>query len=223
MASVNLNNAVNRDYYKVMLVGSNGRGKTYSFRNMPENNTGFINIENKPLPFRNKFQFHARPQNVASIFKALEDYANNPLIEVIVIDSFSAFCELLLAQARREKKGFDIWNLYNEEIGRFFTEIKKIKKEVFITGHYEILNMEGEAEKRVYVKGKEWEGKIEKEFTLVMYADLKSLDNGKFDYTYKLRGEGMSAKCPPDIFGEDVNVIKNDCYEIYKAILGFVS
>ena len=220
---MNLNNAVNRDYYKVMLVGSNGRGKTYSFRNMPEGTTGFINIEDKPLPFKNKFSFHARPVNIASIFKALEDYASNPSVEVIVIDSFSAFCELLLAQARREKKGFDIWNLYNEEIGRFFTLIKKIKKEVFITAHYEILQMEGEPEKRVHVKGKEWEGKIEKEFTIVMYAENKALDNGKFDYFYKLRGEAMSAKCPPDIFGEDVSVIKNDCYEIYQKILEFVS
>lgn len=219
-----MSNNVNagRDFHKVMLVGAAGRGKTYSFRNMDEQVTGFLNIEDKPLPFKKRFQFHARPVNVASVFKALEDYALNPLIEVIVIDSFSAFCELLLAQARKEKKGFDIWNLYNEEIGRFLTLIKRIKKEVFVTAHYEMLNIEGDAEKRIKVKGKEWEGLIEKEFTVVLYAD-NTVSDDKFDYFFRLRGEGISAKCPPDIFGENVTKVKNDCYQIYKAILEFVS
>lgn len=220
--SNNLNVSTNRDYYKVLIIGAAGKGKTYSFRNMEETTTGFINIENKPLPFKAKFNFHARPVNVASVYKALEDYANNPLVDVIVIDSFSAFVELLLAQCRRDKKGFDVWNLYNEEIGRFLTEIKKIRKEVFITAHYEILNIEGSPEKRVKVKGKEWEGLVEREFALVMYADAKYIDE-KPVYSFKLDGEGLSAKFPPDIFGEDIRVISNDCKMVFNKILDFVS
>lgn len=216
------NTNLTRDYYKVLITGAPGKGKTYSFRNLPPTTTGFINVENKPLPFRNQFQFHARPGNVASVFKALEDFADNPQIEVIAIDSFSAFTELLLAQCRQSKKGFDIWNLYNEEIGRFFTLMKKIRKEVFITGHYEIINIEGDLEKRVAVKGKEWEGKIEKEFTIVLYSENKLMDTGKFKYQFKLAGESLSAKCPPDIFGEDVLVIDNDCKMVYSKILDFV-
>lgn len=211
----------NRDYYKILLTGSAGRGKTYSFRNMNPSTTGFINIENKPLPFKASFDFHARPVNVASVFKAIQDYAENPLIEVIVVDSFSAFVDLLLAQCRREKKNFEVWNLYNEEIGRFLTEIKKIKKEVFITAHYEILNIEGDSEKRVKVKGKEWEGLVEKEFTIVLYSDVKYVDE-KPNYIFRLNGEGISAKCPPDIFGGNTNVISNDCSIVFSKILDFV-
>lgn len=222
MSVLNVNVNVNRDYYKVMLAGASGKGKTYSFRNMPDTTTGFINIENKPLPFRKKFTFHARPINVASVFKAIEEYANNPQIEVIVIDSFSAYLELLLAQCRREKKNFEVWNLYNEEIGRFFTELKKIKKEVFITGHYEILNIEGAPEKRVKVKGKEWEGLIEKEFTLILYADAKYVDE-RPQYLFRLDGEGLNAKCPPEIFGEEVRVIPNDCKLVLDKILEMVN
>lgn len=213
---------VNRDYHKVMIVGSSGMGKTFSFRDLPETTTGFINVENKPLPFRKKFKYHAKPQNPPSVLKALMDYANNPEIELIVIDSFSAYIEMLLALCRKDKKGFDVWNLYNEEIGRLFGEIKKINKEVFITAHYEMLNIEGNLEKRVKVKGKEWEGLIEKEFTVVLYSENKYLDNDKYEYCFRLRGEGLSAKCPPELFG-DVNKVPNDCKYVYDKIIEFVS
>ena len=47
-----------RDYYKVLLVSQSGKGKTYSFRNMNPDTTGFVNVENKPLPFKNNFKFN---------------------------------------------------------------------------------------------------------------------------------------------------------------------
>jgi hypothetical protein len=133
-------------------------GKTYSFRNLNETTTGFINVEDQGLPFKKKFKYHAKPVNAPSAIKALEDYANNPEIELIVFDSFSAYVDLLLSLSRKDKKNFDVWNMYNDEIGKFFTLLKRIKKEVIITAHYEILNIEGDQTKRVKVKGKEWEG-----------------------------------------------------------------
>lgn len=213
---------VNRDYHKVLIVGASGMGKTYSFRNLNETTTGFINVEDKPIPFKKKFSYHAKPQNAPSVIAALEAFAKNAEIELIVLDSFSAYVELLLSLCRKDKKNFDVWNMYNDEIGKFFKLLKSIKKEVIITSHYEILNIEGEAAKRVKVKGKEWEGLIEKEFTVVLYAENKYLDNDKFEYYFRLRGENLSAKCPPDIFG-DVSKIPNDCEFVYKKILEFVS
>jgi len=210
-----------REYYKIAIVGTPGSGKTYGARTLDPNSTGFINIENKPLPFKNNFKYHARPQNSASVLAALQDYSNNPDITLIVIDSFSAFVEMLLAEARTSKRGFDVWNLYNEEIGKFLKLIKLAKKEVIITAHDETLNIEGAPEKRVKVKGKEWEGLIEKEFTIVLYTEKKFVEK-KPQYNLLLVGEGMSAKCPPDIFGEDVMKIPNDYKEIHKAIINFV-
>ena len=56
---------------------------------------------------------------------------------------------------RKTKKGFDIWSGYNEEIARFNEYVKKINKEMFVTAHYEILNVEGAPEKRVKVSAKQ--------------------------------------------------------------------
>ena len=148
-----------RDYYKALLIGASGSGKTYSFRNMDPETTGFINVEDKPLPFKNKFKYHKRATTLKEVAETLKSYSENPEIKVIVFDSFSAYIDLLLAYCRDSFKNFDIWNNYNEEVGKLLRFIKAIKKEVFMTAHYEILGIEGAQEKRVKIKGKEWEGK----------------------------------------------------------------
>ena len=212
-----------RDYYHVLLVGGSGKGKTFSARNLNPKTTGFINVENKPLPFKNKFENHIRVGNITEAIDALKLYSENPEIDAIFFDSFSAYVDMLLAQARGTKRGFDIWNFYNEEIGKLFTFIKSIKKEVFVTAHYEWLQDEGGAkERRTKVKGKEWEGMVEKDFTIVLYADSK-FDGKKPSYTFNTVMEKSSAKCPPDIFGAEVYSINNDCKEVFDAIQAFVN
>lgn len=94
-----------RDYYKVALVGSAGNGKTYSFRNMSPETTGFINVENKPLPFKNNFKYHKRITKYTEVLDTIVEYSKIPEIECIVIDSFSAYLDLVLEVARTTKKG----------------------------------------------------------------------------------------------------------------------
>ncbi len=212
-----------RDYYKVLLVGSSGKGKTYSARNLDPIKTGFVNIEDKPLPFKNNFKYHKRVTTYLDALNAIAEFAREPEVEVIFIDSFSAYADLVLAEARRTKKGFDIWSMYNEEIGRFNQLVKKVQKEVVVTAHYEILAVEGASEKRVKVKAKEWEGQIEKDYTIVLYADNKYDEDSRPKYTLHLVGEGLSAKCPPDIFGEDVLQVPNDMKEVINKIVEFSS
>lgn len=219
---VNKNSVMLRDYYKVLLVGPSGKGKTYSFRNMNPNTTGFINVENKPLPFKNQFKYHKRANSTQEVLDTIYEYAKNLEITAIVVDSFSAYMDLVLTEARQTKKGFDVWNMYAEYISKFNSYIKRCEKEVYITAHYEILGVEGSMEKRVKVKGKEFEGQVEKDYTIVLYADSKMTDKGKFDYYYLLAGEGLSAKCPPAIFGEDVVKIQNDVKFIDDKIKEFV-
>jgi hypothetical protein len=211
-----------RDYYKVLLVGQSGKGKTYSFRNCDPLTTGFINVENKPLPFKNNFKFHKRINTFNEVLDTMKEYATNPAIKIICIDSFSAYMDLVLAEARKTKKGFDIWNMYNEEIAKFAQYVKKCDKEVYVTAHYEILGIEGNQEKRVKVKGKEAEGQVEKDYTIVLYADNKFNEKGVPEYYFNLAQEGTSAKCPPDIFGATIFKVDNDIQMINNKIEEFV-
>lgn len=211
----------NRDIFKILFVSQSGKGKTYSFRNLNEETTGFINAENKPLPFKARYKYHAKPQKFPGALQALKDYIENPEIDVIVIDSLSAIMDMLLEECRANFRGFDIWSTYNQRISEYLKLIKAANKEIFVTAHYETLNLEGDQEKRVKVKGKEWEGVIEKEFTMVLYADAKFKDENRAEYFFRLAGEGISAKCPPGIFPESSNRIPNDAQYVLDQIREF--
>lgn len=197
--------------YQFMIVGSPGKGKTYSFRNMDIKTCGFINMESKPLPFINKFEHYYVPTNWQDAYNKLIEYAKDPNITEVVFDSFSAYMDSVLKTARETKKNFDVWNLYNEEIGKLMYIVKKYPKDIFLTSHYEwVQSEEGAVEKRIKVHGKQWEGMIEKDFTIVNYADVKMKD-GKKEYILRLNTDMKdSAKTPP-IFVQDSETIPNDC------------
>lgn len=212
-----------KDYYKALLVATSGKGKTHSFRNMNPETTGFINVENKPLPFKNKFKFQCKPTTSVEVLEKIREYAVNPVITAICVDSFSAYLDLLINEARTTKKGFDIWNMYNEGIATFNKYIKSCQKEVYVTAHYEIIGIEGNQEKRVKTKAKEWEGMVEKDYTIVLYADNALDEKGKFNYFFNLAQENTSAKCPPDIFGAEVLKIPNDVKFVDDKIKEFTN
>jgi hypothetical protein len=212
---------MSRDYYKVLLVSQSGKGKTYSARNLDKETTGFINVENKPLPFRGNFKYHTRCTTYQEAWNALIEYAKNPDIKVIFFDSLSAYVDLVLFEARKTKKNFEIWNLYNDEIGKVLNMIKRVPKEVYVTAHYEILTPEGDPEKRVKVKGKEWEGVVEKEFTVVLYADRKLNEKKETEAWFNGALEGSSAKCPPDLIKAGYK-FDNDCAYIQECIEEYV-
>lgn len=197
--------------YQVALVGMPGKGKTMAFRNLNPEVTGFINAENKPLPFINKFKHYEAPNNWKETYQTLVKYAKDPTIEVVVLDSFSAYVDSLLKTARETKRGFDIWNYYNEEIGKLLFLIQKFPKHIIVSAHYEwVETEEGAVERRIMVKGKEWKGMIESKFTIVHFADMR-LDNNKREYSIVLNSDGKSsAKTPPMFLNEGEDSISND-------------
>jgi hypothetical protein len=211
--------------YKVLLIGASGRGKTYSFRNMNKETTAFINVENKPLPFKGQFKFAIVPEKPLQIITLIEQADANPAIDCVIVDSFSAFVDMLLLEARSLKTGYEIWNYYNENIGKFNAAVKKCKKEIFVTAHYEVITDElgGSKERRAKAKGKEWEGQIEKDYTMVLYTEAKvEFGEKTAKHFFTLYNDGTnSAKTPPDIFGEGVVTIENDSNLVLQKIREF--
>jgi len=201
--------------YQFALVGMSGKGKTMAFRNMNVITTGFVNIESKPLPFINKFKHYSTPNNWQETYQKLIEYAKDDSITVVILDSFSAYLDSLLKTARDTKRGFDIWNYYNEEIGKLLFLIQKYPKHLVMTAHYEWVETdEGAIEKRIMVKGKEWKGMVESKFTIVHFAEMK-LEDLKRKYTIALNSDGKSsAKTPPMFLTEGEEEIKND-YSIF--------
>jgi len=211
------------DFYKTLIVGQSGKGKTYGARTLDPASTAFINVEDKPLPFKHSFKYLFTPKTTDDCIKILNQ-CNDPkqsMIKTVVFDSFSAFIEILLAECRKKYKGFEIWNNYNERVGLLLNLIKSMQKEVIVIAHYEILDIESEREKRVKIKGKEWESLVEKEFTIVLFADRKKDEKGVTQAWLELSLDGSSSKCPPDIFGPGVEKIDNDYAYLVQSIAKF--
>lgn len=204
--------------YQFALVGMSGRGKTMAFRNMNSDTTGFVNMESKPLPFINKFKHYSTPNSWQECYQKLIEYAKNSSIQVVILDSFSAYIDNVLKTARDTKRGFDIWNYYNEEIGKLMYLVKNYPKHLIITAHYEWVETdEGAIEKRIMVKGKEWKGFVEKDFTIVNYADMNVVDK-KRTYYITLNSDGKSSAKTPPMFldSDDQDRIEND-YSLFIA------
>lgn len=206
--------------YQIAIVSASGKGKTMSFRNMNPETCGFINAEGKPLPFINKFKNYCTPNSWTETYQKLIEYGKNPEITEVVLDSFSAYIDSLLKTARETKKNFDIWNMYNEEIGKLMFLIKKYPKDILVTGHSANVETEtGVLERRMAVKGNEWNKTgVEKDFTIVVFADVVFKDS-KRDYVFNLLSDGTtSAKTPPIFLPDGKEIIPNDCNEFLNSI-----
>ena len=198
--------------YQIALVGMSGKGKTMSFRNMNPDTCGFINAEGKQLPFINRFKHYCTPNNWQETYQKLIEYGKDPSITEVVLDSFSAYLESLLQTAREIKKGFDIWSYYNEQIGKLMYLIRKYPKDIIVVAHSaNVETEEGVMERRIAVKGNEWNKTgIEKDFTVVVFADVK-MNSGKREYVLNLLSDGKtSAKTPPIFIEDDTDSIPND-------------
>jgi hypothetical protein len=202
-----------------------GKGKTMSLRNMNPEKCGFINAESKPLPFINKFKFYCTPNSWQETYQKLIEYGKNPDITEVVLDSFSAYLDSLLKTAREIKKGFDVWNYYNEEIGKLMFLIKKYPKDIIVTAHSaNVETDEGVAERRIAVKGNEWNKTgVEKDFTIVTFAEVR-MGSGKREYVLDLLSDGRtSAKTPPIFLKEGVETMTNDANELLQHIRTILS
>ena len=186
------------------------------------------NTEKKMLPFRNKGIKQRDATTVDDLIKKLRCFHDPKWrvgIENIVIDSFSDFADMLMAECRAKYKGFDIFNAYNSKIYEFFQVLKDIQGiYVFLTGHPEILqDADGNTIYRMSVKGKEHEGKIEKFATCVFYADPKRRAIGQgVEYRFLTNTDGRyPAKTPMEMF--DQLHVPNDVHAIVKRYKEFYS
>ena len=200
--------------YQITIVGQSGKGKTMAFRNMNPKTCAFINMEGKPLPFENKFQKYFMPDTWQECYQNLAECYKDETITEVVFDSFSAYVDSLLKTARETKKGFDTWNMYNEEIGKLLYLIQKYNKDIIVTGHSANVETElGIEERRIAVKGNEWnKAGIESKFTIVLFAEvLRDPMTNKAQYKLIFNSDGKtSAKTPPMFLEENEENIDND-------------
>jgi len=212
---------MNTQPYQIAVVGMSGKGKTMAFRNMNPETCGYVNAECKPLPFVNKFKHYTTPKTWQETYDQLIEYAKDDTITEVVLDSFSEYVDSLLKFARHKFKNFDIWNFYNDEVGKLLFLIKHYNKDIFVISHSaNVETEEGVSERRIAVKGKEWnKAGVEKTYTITVFADVKIIDGSKREYVLELNTDGKtSAKTPPMFLREGEDTIPNDCNEFLNRV-----
>jgi hypothetical protein len=208
------------DFGKVLILGQSGKGKSFLSRTADKETTGYINVSRKSLPYKGQFKFHGRPKSWDGFMKNLTDYVGNPEVKEIIIDDVTMAFDMLLEESQKNFKGYDIYGNFNKKVPDYLNLIRNAKKDIIVTGHDEILLIEGYKQKRAKIHGKQFEGLVERFFTTVLYADSK-IQDGKPYYFLKTFEEDTSAKTPFEMFtdtkGNILMEIPNDADYIFKA------
>jgi hypothetical protein len=189
------------------LVGMPGKGKTTSFRNLGPETVMYV-TEHKWLPFKNNGIKVIVVTSSDDLIGKLKKFVQKPYpqIQNIILDSFTDFSDMLLAECRAKHKGFDVFNAYNAKIFELFKALQGIdNKFVFVTAHPEtVQDADGNTIYRIAVKGKEFEGKVERFATCCFTAETKRKPSGKgVDYYFLTNDDGrFTAKTPMGMFEE---------------------
>lgn len=212
-----------RTYYnKVAIVGPSGTGKTYLSKTADKKTTGYINVEHKPLSYKTEpFTFEGRPKSWSGFLKCLKDFGENLEIKYIIVDSQSAAFSKLNNEMGKTFTGWDVPKNYNKQVYEYLELLRNIDKDIIIISHDELTKIEdGTKQRRMTVHNKEYEGKIEREYTNVLFTGTR-LDDEKPEFFLKTFEPDTSAKVAeglfPDKDGNNLLEIPNDAAYIFEA------
>lgn len=215
-------------YVKAAIVGPTGSGKSYIGKTADRETCGYINSELQPLPFRSvDFKHFAQPKTWAGFMKALQDYATNPDIKTIIIDSQTMALQRLNHECRTNYTNWDVTKNYNKQVYAYIELLKGIEKDVLVYSHDEFVKIDdGTKQKRMVVHNKEYEGKLEQHFVLVLYTGSKLVEKKPY-YYLKTFEQDTSAKTPeglfPDKDGNNLLEIPNDAAYLFSAFEKYYS
>ncbi len=211
-------------YGKVAIVGTSGSGKSYIAKTLDPETTGYINVERKPLPFKldKVFKHLGQPKTWAGFIQNLKDYVANPAVKKIFLDSQTAALDILNREMQTNFTGWDIPKYYARAVYEYLELMKGIEKDMIILSHDELVKLDDKSsQKRMVVHNKEYEGKLERQYTCVLYTGTK-IKEGKPQYFLKTFELDSSSKTPeglfPDKDGNNLLEIPNDGKYIFECI-----
>lgn len=205
----------------VLIMGKSGSGKSTSLRNIKET-TLVINVNKKPLPFRNNPNLRIMNCDEYLRIKSALKAASEKNIMVAVIDDAGYLMTSKFMLGHRQAKGNSQFDLYNEIADNFYYLIKYINDElpanmiVYVVMHEEKNDL-GESKPKTIGKLLDDKVCIEGMFAIVLHS--MKLD-GK--YVFATNTDGLDVtKSPIDMF--DKTYIENDLQFVTEKIKEYYS
>ena len=151
----------------VLILGESGTGKSASLRNFKAEEIKVINVEGKPLPFKNKFE-NFTSDNYVKILKSMQETTK----PVIVIDD----AQYLMANEfmrRATERGYDKFTEIAQNFWNLVNKIKELPKDqiVYLLAHIE---RDQNGNEKIKTIGKLLDEKITVEgmFTIVLKTNV---------------------------------------------------
>lgn len=197
----------------VLVYGKSGSGKSRSLKNFAEDEILLLNIEGKPLPFRKKFKYTLKTDNLNIITQQI---AKMPC-KAAVIDDAGYLMTHLFMDNHKAKKGNASFEMYDTIADTMYNLVKRVKddiaedKIVYIIMHEDTDDF-GSTKLRTI--GKLIDSKVCLEGMVTICIRCMS-DNGRHFFRVHTGGNDIT-KTPEDMF--DKPEIDNDLKAVDTAI-----
>lgn len=213
----------------IMIVGPSGSGKSSSYESLPQDETtAIIESELKALPFKNKFPNVTHVENIQEFDAAIEKQKAAPEVKRIVVDSMSKQLERCLNFCRTTKTNYDIWTFYGRMGSKLMTQFHSKDKIMIGIALDELVEEESNdtgVMSKTYRKmaatfmGKELQGKLDKEFMIVLHTVMKKdVRTGLIEHKFLCKPDGLTtAKTPKSMFAGQ-QFIPNDLSLVLKEL-----
>ena len=204
------------------VMGESGSGKTTAMRNLPPEQTFYIDSDKKGLNWKGwKKQYNTENKNYYCCDDAKTIYSymigiaqKRPDIKTIVIDTIGSI--MVADEMRRMKeKGFDKWQDLAQCIWNIVDAAYMLREDltvIFIAHTQTERDDSGFLFTRIKTSGKKLEKIcLESKFTTVLIAKCNA-----GQYIFETHAKNSTAKSPMGLFEEDE--IANDITEVIKAL-----
>ena len=210
----------------VLLIGESGSGKTSSLRNMPLEETVYIDVDRKSIKsFKKMDQFKdwVKLDYVDHLIPGLHSIEADDECKYVVIDTLSFLMDLFVTQKiDTAADSRSAWGDYKKFYKEMINFAKTSNKSFIFLAHPKTVYNEQEMESKTfaYAQGS-IASKIEADFAVVAYTRKYLNQDGipAFGFSVGLTKETIhtSVKSPFGMFDEPT-LDDNDIMEIFKAI-----
>lgn len=191
----------------VLIYGKSGSGKSRSMKYFKEDEILLVNVEGKTLPFRTKFKYVLKTDDLNSIIGQLQKMP----CKAAVIDDAGYLMTHHFMENHRNKKGGANFDMYDDIADKMYFLVKGIKdcvpedKIVYIMLHEDTDDF-GSTKLRTI--GKLIDNKVCLEGMVTICLRCMS-DKGKHFFRTVTDGHDIT-KTPEDMFSEDEKEIENN-------------
>lgn len=217
---------------KIFILAPSGIGKSSSLRNLDPKTTGIINCDKKELPLkgwranyktvRNETKAvdfsksnYVETNSPANVLRTLEEWANNPNIKTIVIDTITHMItqDYMTNTIGKDFKSYQKMGLNFYNIIQFITNCEK---DLIVMGHLERkVNDMGDVVYDMKTHGKMITDLVPTSyFTTVLIGEKNKRKDGEgFDYVFRTQSMGEDPAKSPAYFVDNKVVTALDQYE----------